>query len=1024
MPVIARLVALLLMFSLAGCDSGSSSQDEGETPAEFTIGGLVVGLTGSVTLTTNGKRLVVTENGSYTFDRRLAEGVSYNVEVFSQPVDQTCVVSNGSGTVVSSVAIVLVTCTVNEDAAVHSIGGTVSGLTSRVTLHNNGGNNLLVTADGGFTFTKPINDGGSYEVTVAVQPVGQICTVSNGSGVATADLASVTVTCVTRTYAVGGTVTGMAAGNLTLQNNGGDNLVLAGNGTFSFPTVLPHGSSYAVTVLTNPPNRVCLVGNGTGTATGAVTNITVTCALPQYTIGGTVTGLLGLESDAITLDNNGSEELVLTDNGDFTFTETVEQGSAYDVTVLSPPDGYTCELDNSLGIALANVTDINLDCTPITYTVSGEVSGLAGTVTLENNGGDEIVLAGNGTFSFPGTLLYGAPYSVVLTANSPGDQVCTVTAASGTISADVTSVRVTCLSNPPAAPVVSFTTTARPRELGLTWPEVGGASWYRLLVNPDGESGYSQQGGDFTANLVGDPMSVLRHDWANSSYIVQACNTFGCTDSAPVYTVNGMAQAIGYFKASHTRADDLFGYAISLSADGKTLAVGAPGEASDGSAPDDTSQSGAGAVFVFEQDVDGNWSQVAWLKSPAPDPDDRFGTAVALSADGNTIAVGAPYEDSNATGVGGDAGNDLALASGAVFVFTRSDGDWDPSPVYLKAATGENGDIFGSAVALAADGNTLAVTAPNESSNATGINGDESNNLALSSGAVYVFTRSEGSWSQQAFVKASNTGAGDQFGGVANLPGAVALAADGNTLVVGAPFEDGTGTGIGGNQSSNSAADAGAAYVYTRAGNSWSVQAYVKASNTKLNDWFGATVALSSDGNLLAVGAPFEDSGASGIGGDQASIALPDSGAVYLFGRSETTWVQDAYVKASNPGSSDLFGARVVLAGDGATLVVSATQEDSSAVGINGNQGDNSLGSAGAAYLFDLDGSWTQTSYIKAANSGGGDFFGGTLGISADGDTLAVGSAYEESAATGVNTAGGGSQSDDSTTQAGAVYLY
>ena len=196
---------------------------------------------------------------------------------------------------------------------------------------------------------------------------------------------------------------------------------------------------------------------------------------------------------------------------------------------------------------------------------------------------------------------------------------------------------------------------------------------------------------------------------------------------------------------------------------------------------------------------------------------------------------------------------------------------------YVKASNTGASSAFGYSVALSADGNTLAVGAPSEASNATGIGGDQTNNSASQSGAVYVFSRSGSTWSQQAYVKASNTGAFDSFGA------SVALSADGNTLAVGANLEASNATGIGGNQASNSSPASGAVYVFSRSGSTWVQQAYVKASNTETDDNFGHSVALSADGNTLAVGAYGEDSNATGVGGNQADNAAPDAGAVYLY---------------------------------------------------------------------------------------------------------------------------------------------
>ncbi|TKB53618.1 MAG: integrin, partial [Nitrospira sp.] len=259
---------------------------------------------------------------------------------------------------------------------------------------------------------------------------------------------------------------------------------------------------------------------------------------------------------------------------------------------------------------------------------------------------------------------------------------------------------------------------------------------------------------------------------------------------------------------------------------------------------------------------------------------------------------------------------------------------------YVKASNTEANDEFGFSVAL--DGDTLAVGAWLEASAATGIDGNQTDNNAAGSGAVYVFTRTNEVWSQQAYVKASNTEANDEFG--------FSVALDGDTLAVGATFEASNATGIDGNQTNNSAGASGAAYVFTRTNGVWSQQAYLKASNTGTGDLFGGRIALA--GNTLAVGAFFESSAATGINGNQTDNNAGGSGAVYVFTRTNGVWSQQAYVKASNTGAGDLFGGRVALTDD--TLAVGAFVEASAATGVNGNQGDNSAPVSGAAYVFSL----------------------------------------------------------------------
>jgi hypothetical protein len=412
--------------------------------------------------------------------------------------------------------------------------------------------------------------------------------------------------------------------------------------------------------------------------------------------------------------------------------------------------------------------------------------------------------------------------------------------------------------------------------------------------------------------------------------------------------------------------------------------------------------------------MNGVWSQQAYVKASNTGAGDQFGFAVALSSDGNTLVVGAPFEDSAATGIGGNQASNAAGNSGAVYAFTRSGATWSQQ-AYLKASNTGANDSFGRAVALSGDGNTLAVGAQQEDSAATGIGGNQASNAAGNSGAAYVFTRSGAAWSQQAYVKASNTGANDLFGI------AVALSGDGNTLAVGATQEDSAATGIGGNQASNAAGNSGAVYAFTRSGAAWSQQAYLKASNTGAGDRFGGKVALSNDGNTLAVGAQAEDSAATGINGNQASNTATDSGAVYVFTRSDAVWSQQAYLKASNTGAGDLFGIAMALSGDGNLLAVGGPQEDSAATGIGGNQADNSALNSGAAYVFTRAGAtWSQQAYVKASNTGANDLFGFAVALSGDGNTLAVRAHLEDSAATGI----GGDQTSNAALDSGAAYLY
>jgi len=195
---------------------------------------------------------------------------------------------------------------------------------------------------------------------------------------------------------------------------------------------------------------------------------------------------------------------------------------------------------------------------------------------------------------------------------------------------------------------------------------------------------------------------------------------------------------------------------------------------------------------------------------------------------------------------------------------------------YLKASNTGELDLFGLSVAISGD--TVVVGAFGESSSATGVNGDQANNDAKDSGAAYVFVRRGSTWSQQAYLKASNTEAGDFFG--------YSVAVSGDTVVVGAQEEESTATEINGNQADNGYSTVGAAYLFVRRGTTWTQEAYLKASTPQAYGYaFGQAVAISGD--TAIIGSPSDFSNAVGIDGDQANTDAAYSGAAYLFDLGE-----------------------------------------------------------------------------------------------------------------------------------------
>lgn len=513
----------------------------------------------------------------------------------------------------------------------------------------------------------------------------------------------------------------------------------------------------------------------------------------------------------------------------------------------------------------------------------------------------------------------------------------------------------------------------------------------------------------------------------------------------------------GYLKASNAEAYDHFacggattghtGDSIAISRDGRIMAIGASHESSgargiDGDQEDNTALE-SGAVYVFEL-VDETWVQRAYLKASNTGFVDHFGSSVDLSDDGNTLAVSAPFESSGATGVDGNQDDDALPQAGAVYVFSRSGGTW-VQQAYLKASnTGRagagddfgDGDQFGYAIALSGDGRTLAVGAIAEDSAARGIDGDQADDSATSSGAVYIFARGRRGWTQQAYLKASNSEAGDLFGF------SVALSADGNTLAASSYDEDGSARVING-PDDNAANAAGAVFVFERERMRWRETAYLKGSRIERTDQLGYSVAISDDGNTIASGAGDEDCLLPGVNPPGCDYDSPSDiganvwvGAAYVFARDGDGWAEQAFIKASNPRPYNSFGVKIALSGDGNALAVAAYLEDEGARGIFGPEPYplmivpnldpwrarvDQAEEAGAVYVYTRSGGdWSQRAYVKASNAELGDEFGSAVALSGDGRLLAVGAHNEGSAARGV----GGDRSDNSAPQAGAVYLY
>jgi len=463
-----------------------------------------------------------------------------------------------------------------------------------------------------------------------------------------------------------------------------------------------------------------------------------------------------------------------------------------------------------------------------------------------------------------------------------------------------------------------------------------------------------------------------------------------------------LPKSIAYIKGSNTGKGNQFGSAVALSADGNTLAIGATNEDSAAKGVNGVSKDHAvnsGAVYVYTRDNKG-WKQQAYLKASNTAGGAQFGNSLSLSADGSLLAVGSPGEASSATGINGNQRDDSMPDSGAAYVFARAGAAWSQQ-AYVKSSNTGGPDVgyqFGFAVSLSGDGSTLAVSETSDPSNATGINGDQKNTSAADSGAVFIFSHSGNTWSQQAYVKAGTMTPGLLFGYSLGLNG------KGDTLGVGAYNDSGR---------------RGAVYVFTRNNGTWSQQMRLLASNGQVGDYMGCSMAISDDGNTIVSGT-VEDKYAQ-INAGAGRELLDSVGGAYVFVRAAGQWSQQAYVKAFNPRENDQFGWAVAISRDGNTIAIGSHLEDSGAKGVNGDQSDASTEDSGAVYVYTRTGTtWTPTDYVKASNTKAAAEFGISVALNGDGKLLAVGATKENSAAKGIN----GKQDDTSALNAGAAYLY
>ena len=454
----------------------------------------------------------------------------------------------------------------------------------------------------------------------------------------------------------------------------------------------------------------------------------------------------------------------------------------------------------------------------------------------------------------------------------------------------------------------------------------------------------------------------------------------------------------------------------------------------------DNSAYASGAVAMFARQGSSWVQQVRMLKASNADQSDHFGASVALSRDGNTLAVAAPWESSAATGIDGDQNDNSLRQAGAVRPQSRGK-HVDAAGAYqsLEHRKGRrrrvpgDGDQFGYSLALSGDGNTLAVGAISEDGAAQQVNGNEHDDSQQSAGAVYVFNRMGAAWTQQAHLKGSHQ-AGDMLGFAVALRLRRPHARDQRVRR----------TGLRTNASTVRATTplgARARMPFARSDGAWKQQAYIKGSRTEATDQLGYVVAISDDGNTVAAGAGDEDCLTPGINPPGCDNDSPPRGAAniwvgaaHVFVRSGTTWTEQAFIKANNPRPYNSF-VKLALerrrqhtrcdraprgqCGPGRPRTGTATlphRRPSRSVARTAQSG----GGIGCGAFHTRSGAtWTQRAYVKGSNTEAGDESGSAVALSTDGRIMAIGAHNEDGSSKGI----GGNQADNSADDSGVYAL-
>ncbi|MFH0129543.1 hypothetical protein ACGLHS_04985 [Variovorax sp. VaC1] len=677
-------------------------------------------------------------------------------------------------------------------------------------------------------------------------------------------------------FSVGGTVSGLT-GPLRLRLNGIDEFTVNGSGTFTAPIAVIAKNPYEITLVAQPVGLICAVSNGTGTAKGPVTTVTVTCSQLAYTLGGNITGLKG----SVVLRSDGVTDLTVSANGSFAFRDLLPHGGSYAISVKTMPATQTCVVSNGSGGATANISSIAVNCTDTVVPVPPAPSL---PMTISSYGAKAYNFSWG---SVPNATYYkitqdvgGAPFKVV------GDNITSTTFS---------------LQN-----VVLMDANSHLFTFRLQACNAGGCSnpvaSPPLIPVANDAIGYLKPSTGSMSNIQYGQSVALSKDGA---WLVVAATSIWHAGFIEIYSRRSGQWAFETrLTASNAEVGDNFGSSLSISKDGSTVLVGASGESSSatnvGGDKTDNTVLESGAAYVFER-TGITWAEVAYLKAATSTLSEKFGSATALSADGSIAWVAGngnsvhgyrrvagtwSHFNSASTSIPGE-GRSLAVSDdGATLVvgmpLDSSPNAWHSGSVlvlkwaipalsktyYLQENLPQSGNKLGAAVAISADGSSIAAGIPLKTVGPADF-----------AGAVTFFNLDGNGtgYTQDGYVYSPLPKDSAEFGR------SVALSADGSVLVAGSPVMSAGMQGINAALDYSGPNKTGVIIRFVKSQGVWSSTTAATGKILDYNDFLGQSISVSGDGKTVAAGAPGEDSLANGIGGDFRNNNGHDVGAVFLY---------------------------------------------------------------------------------------------------------------------------------------------